>query len=381
MKYLTSLILSILLLTACQQKVNQQNNATEKYTCPMHPQVVKDQPGTCPICHMDLVKMQETGNNEIVLDQRQIQLANIQTIKPNKSTLGNQKIINGRVVSNPESISVISSKFEGRVDKLNFKEAGAQIKKGDALFSIYSEELLSLQNEYLLNLKQVESFPNESIYQKLLAASINKLKLYGLSANTIKNLNSKKQSPYIVVYAEKSGFIKELMIAEGEYVKEGSPVFTIESLDTIWIEGDLYNNETVTLNQTIKVQIENFEPQPAKVEFVSPQYNENSQLYTFRASLTNKNLQYYPGMRATVSLDNSMTNKKILIPNTALIREENQHYIWIKNGDKFNRKLVRVISENENGIELRENLENEEIVINGAYLLNSEYILKKKNNN
>lgn len=225
----TFIIICSVLLFSCNSKVKQEQSVTEKvkYTCPMHPQIVEDHSGTCPICGMDLVKVQDTDTDEIILDENQIRLANIKTQKMVSGAYQNSTLLNARVVSNPESNSVISSRFKGRVDKLYQQEIGASIKKGTPLYQIYSEELLALQKEYLLNKKLKAEFPSESIYKKLADASKSKLALYGLSNADINKIKDHSQQAHITVYAPQSGVITDIAITEGQYLSEGSPVSTL----------------------------------------------------------------------------------------------------------------------------------------------------------
>ncbi len=380
------LLISVLVISCNNNKNSNHEHETAeklKYTCPMHPQIVEDKPGSCPICGMDLVKVQDTNTDEIVLDDNQIKLANIKTQKMEAGAYQNNTLLNGRVLSNPESTFVVSSKFKGRVDKLYQQEIGLSIKKGAPLYQIYSEELLSLQKEYLLNKKLKDEFPSEKIYQSLMEASANKLKLYGLSAKEILRLKDNNQQAHITVYAEQSGVITAIAIAEGEYVNEGSMIFTLESLDKLWVEADLYPQEAkgVNVGHPLTISI-NGNQQSAKVEFLSPALNSNSQILTLRTSISNSNQQYYPGMKASVTLNSNNRKDALTLPVNAVIRTGKGTYIWLKKNNSFVRKAVEIVSENETEVNLKDDLiKGEELVTSGAYLLESEHTLRAGKNN
>ncbi len=368
---------------ASNAKHDHSTSEKVTYTCPMHPQIVDDKPGSCPICGMDLVKVQDTNADEIVLDDNQIKLANIKTQEMEAGAYQNTTLLNARVVSNPESTFVVSSRFKGRVDKLYQQEIGASVKKGAPLYQIYSEELLALQKEYLLNKKLQTEFPSESIYKKLTDGSKSKLQLFGLSNNDIAKIKDNMQEAHITVYAQESGVITAIAIAEGQYVTEGIPVFTLENLNKIWIEADLYalEGKNIKINDPITIEI-NGNQHGAKVEFLSPQLNSNSQIIALRSSITNQNQQYFPGMKASVTLNSNTRKDALTLPVNAVIRTEKGAYVWLKSDHGFVRKAVEIASENEDKVLLKDSLATGgALVISGAYLLESEYKLRTGKNN
>ncbi len=385
-------IIKLLLLMACfsyacNQEAKKQDHASNdsavKYTCSMHPQIIQDKPGLCPICHMDLVKVSQTHSDELILDQNQIKLANIKTQKTNGGNYQSEKTLNARLIASPEQITIVSARYAGRVDRLYQKEAGLSIQKGAPLYRIYSEELLSLQKEYLLNLQQQKSFPDEAIYARLLEASKNKLALYGLGKQQIASIKSNLSDAYLTVYAPQSGILTEVNIAEGDYVTEGMSTFKLENLDRLWVEADLYASETnqMKIGAPVTISVSGVE-YSAKVEFISPQLNSNSQILSIRTSIANKNRELLPGMPATLSLQHQMSGQGITIPTNAVIRDKKGDYIWIKKGDHFKRKKAEILNVNENDVLIQADIEvEEEIVVSGTYLLDSEYILKKSNTN
>ena len=125
-----------LIFSACKGE-HEKHAEAGKYTCPMHPQIIKDGPGTCPICKMDLVPINsEGGKNELSLSESQIQLANIHTMMINRTDFSTSKVLNGRLIVNPEQTEVISSRYAGRIEKLFVKEMGRSVSKGQPMFQI-----------------------------------------------------------------------------------------------------------------------------------------------------------------------------------------------------------------------------------------------------
>jgi Cu(I)/Ag(I) efflux system membrane fusion protein len=387
-KLIVLFIIGGFLLSACNRQADKAAENNIKYTCPMHPQIVENKPGSCPICKMDLVPMKLIENDVIVLDSNQIKLGNIKTMRISENGFSATTTINGRLILNPENIAVLSSKFTGRVDQLFVKEIGVKIVKGQALYQIYSEDLLALQKEYLLNLKQQKAFPSESVYQKLVEASKNKLLLYGYSESKIENLALKEQmQANITVYAPQGGIISEINISEGQYVSEGSPIIKIENLNSLWVEGDLYagENRDLKIGSPITLTVVGFENEliSTKIDELSPQLNGNSQLLTFRAKITNPNHKFQPGMQANLNITSqSYSSDVISLPLDAVIRDQNGAHVWVKTGKgKFKQKMVEIGAATDQQVIIKKGVnKGEEIVISGAYLLTSEYILKKGGN-
>ncbi len=380
------MILTIGIISCGEHHQQTHQNAEQTFTCPMHPDVIKNEMDICPICHMDLVPVNKNSskNAELMLSNEQIKLANIKTLKIETGNYFNATELKGVLQINPLSSTIVSSKFPGRIERLFFKETGVNIKAGQPIFSIYSEELLTLQKDYLLNVKQQEAFPDEAIYSKLTAAARQKLLLYGLSKKQIQNLeDTKKLNPRITVFADRSGVIKEMNVSEGQYISEGSPAYLLENLNTLWLEAEVYPNEAkkIKTGQNIKVAVNGFENEPlnAKVEFISPQLRENTQVVSIRASIPNPDQKYQAGMYGSLLLTSADKENVIKLPLNAVVRDEMHNQIWIRTGNHtFAPRYIELGEENENSVVVTRGISpGDEIVISGAYLLYSEYKLKK----
>lgn len=361
----------------------QESVSIQKHTCPMHPQVVKDGPGTCPICKMDLVPVNSAGDkNNLTLSESQVQLANIKTIQVGAGDFQSSKVLNGRLITNPELTEIISSRYPGRIERLYAKEAGRAISKGQPVFQIYSEELQVLEQDYLLQVKQSAAFPTENIYKTLMEGAKNKLRLFGYTNQQILMLTkSNKVSPYITVFASASGIVKDVNVSEGQYVSEGSPIIRLENFNELWVEADVYPAEAaaIKIGTLILIHIDGINKQvKGKIDFISPQIDPSTQILKVRASINN-NGNLHPGMQATVLLPKSKINQAISLPVDAVIRDEKGAHVWIKTGENtFEPRMVKTGEEDADQVIILSGLERQQdVVISGAYLLTSEYILKK----
>jgi membrane fusion protein, copper/silver efflux system len=354
------------------------------YTCSMHPQIIRDAPGTCPICGMDLVPVNKTNTPQIMLSDNQIKLANITTAKVSTQEIGQATVVNAKIVSNAEQQYVISSRAAGRIEKLFFKETGRQIRMGEPLYEIYSETLLTLQQEYLLAMEQAKIINTEKNqnYNSFKKASEKKLLLYGMTKNQIASLaNTKSLTGRTTFLSPADGVITEMNVSEGQYVSEGDIIYKIENLDNLWIEAELYPNEAslVNLGQEIEVRVAGFDVSSttASVSFLTPEYKANTQIVIVRATLNNKTFDYKPGMQAKVILKHS-SKKSLAIPANAVIRDGKGTHVFVQTDQNtFEPRMVKTGVENMTQVEITEGLtEGEVLAVTGAYLLYSDLILK-----
>lgn len=359
---------------------------TEKYTCPMHPQILRDEPGTCPICGMDLVRVSASGetSNDLMLSGNQMLLANVTTQRVTKRPVGETIIINGTLTVDEDHSEVISSRAAGRIEKLYIKETGRSVRKGEPLYTLYSETLLTLQQEYLLAKEQYELLgKTETRYKSFLEAATRKLLLYGLTSNQIQNLTGRNAvQPRITFVAPLSGIVTEVSVAEGQYVAEGASFYRIEDIRSLWVEAELYPGETslVKPGDKIKVEVSGYESTPldATVTFLSPEYRANSQITIMRAEVANDQLRFKPGQQAQVFFTHS-AKEAVAIPVDAVIRDASGTHVYVQSApNTFRPRMVKTGIEGFDYVEIIDGLhEGDTIAATGAYLLYSEIILKK----
>lgn len=359
--------------------------SAKTYTCPMHPQVLQDEPGTCPVCGMDLVLFEKSSAVEgLQLNDRQRTLANISTLTVGAAAQGSARQLNGRLVVNPEQTTFITSRVPGRIDRLFVRQTGEQVTKGQPLYQIYSEDLVTLQQEFLLATEQAAQFPEDQTFAQLLRGARQKLSLYGQSIGQIRALQrNRKVNPNITVFATEGGMVAELSVTEGQYVAEGSPLLKLESYKSLWVEADIYASELgqIKPGQQLRVIVPGWEDQPQRVlvSFINPALQSGSQLLQIRAEMPNPGGIWQPGLQARVFVESKVAAKGIVLPTDALIRNGEGVHVWLESKPgHFEPRVVEAGAENSEGVEIKSGLNaGDRVVVSGAYLLYSEYILKK----
>lgn len=365
--------------------VKKQAAAKTTYTCPMHPQIVESKPGSCPVCGMDLVPVtKQSGASQagsLMLSDTQMELGNITTRPVQMGQVGNNTILTGRLVVDQTQNDLISSRATGRIEKLYVKETGQPIRKGQPLYDLYSESLLTLEQEYLLALDQVKAFPEEKQFSSILDAAKKKLQLMGLSNSQINRIaRSRKLDARITFLAPASGTVTEIAAAEGVYVTEGSLLYRLSRFKNIWVEAELFAQEAGKLQIGTPIEVTvpgNATPIKTKVAFINPEFRQNSQVVVARAEIPNPNGRLIPGTQATITVP-APVNQAITLPQDAVIRDAQGAHVWVQTGNNtFKSKMVTLGAESANEVAIASGLSPQDtVVVTGAYLLYSEFVLK-----
>lgn len=388
MRYTIIVATVFLFFVSCKNKKEIPKDPDTYYTCSMDPQVVEYKPGKCPICKMDLTPVKKkNGENkdELQLSEQQIQLGNIQVDTIHNGTIGDQLILTATLNFDQMKASSVSSRIMGRVEKLYYKNLGDYVKKGSALYDLYSEELNNAKQEYLLALNKKKIFSNESVidFDQLIQSSKNKLLLWGLNETQINELaKANKATPTTTFYSTSGGYITQLDINEGNYVMEGGTIVKLTDLSTLWAEAQVYTSQLADVNRNsiATVQFPDFDNKEIRghIEIVNPEINPDTRINLIRVSIPNPGNQLKPGMPAYVLLK-SPQRQSLTLPIDAVIRDGKGATVWIQTEkNTFKNVMVQTGLESDDRIEIKSGLKSGDIVVlTGAYLLHSEFVFKK----
>ncbi len=386
MKYFIAITISLLLFSCKGKKKVALANPDIFYTCSMHPQVMQDRPGNCPICGMKLIPVEKkkgTDADAIMLSDQQIQLGNIQVDTIGKGNIGDETTLTATMNVDETKTETVSARVSGRIDKLYFKNEGDYINKGQKLYDLYSEELNNAKQEYILALEKQAVLDNSIIdFKQLVQSAKNKLLLWGMSESQINELaRTKKTSILTSFYSTASGYITTLEGHEGDYISEGGTIIRLANLSSLWAEAQVYTFQLseIDRNGTATVQLPDIGKEvTGRIQFVNPEINPDTRINLIRVSIPNPGNQLKPGMQAYVVLKNRQRNS-LTLPVDAVIRNEKMNMVWIQiDKNTFKSIMVETGLESDDRIEIRSGLKEGDVVVTtGTYLLNSEYIFKK----
>jgi len=383
------IVFCLLILASCKSKTQTATVDPDiYYTCSMDPQVIESKPGKCPICHMDLTPVkkstQQENNDELALSPEQMQLGNIKVDTIKNTFVGNQMVLTGTLNFDQTKINDVSARVSGRIEKLFFKKIGDYVTKGAPLYEIYSEELNNAKQEYLLALQKKATLDNSVInFDDVIESAKNKLLLWGMSEQQIRNINKDVlTNPRTTFFSTASGYITQLNLQEGNYVAEGGNIVKLAGLSTLWVEAQVYATQLSQLNnaKNVMVQIPDFPGKkiPGKISFQNPELNSASRINLIRINIPNEDNQLKPGMSAYITVKTAGVNA-LFLPSDAVLRDGKMAMVWIQTSqNKFKSVMVETGNESGDMIEIKSGIQqNDEVVISGAYLLQSEYIFRK----
>ena len=362
-------------------------NNEQMWTCAMHPQIMKTEPGDCPICGMDLIPA-ENGAEGLLADQFKLTenamaLANIQTYAVGLDSDDKDMIkLSGKIIENETLEEIQVSFFSGRIENLTVTYTGEKVSKGQLLATIYSSELYAAQQELITasTLKDAQ----KSLY----AAVRNKLKLWKLSEKQIDQIEKTgKPIENFPVYATVSGTVTEKLVAKGDYVAQGQALFKIANLNSVWANFDIYENQIGLFKkgQTIQITTNAFPNKTftAKTDFIDPVLDSKTRTVKLRVVLPNTDGIFKPGMFVEGKVANISSDHELLtIPASAILWTGKRSVVYLKpdpNQPVFEMREIVIGNRMGENYEVLEGLNvGDEIVTNGAFTVDAAAQLQGK---
>lgn len=412
--------------------------AAQQYTCGMHPMIITDEPGLCPICNMDLTPLKSAGSeSSIPAGERKIKywVAPMDPTfirdEPGQSPMGmdlvpvyEDEAVTGSIISidpvtsqnmgvrttqvvkkdlsrtvrtvglvayeEPKQFSV-NSKVDGWVERLYINETGQFVKKGSALLEIYSPELVSAQEEFLLarnNSQSLAQSPFPSIADganRLLESSRRRLKLWDISERQIKRLEeSGEVAKTLTLYAPYDGIVSMKMVREGQFIKRGMELLMLSDISKIWIYADIYEYEMawVKLGQKAKIMLPYIgsDPIESEVSYIYPFVEPKTRTIKARFDIDNPDFTLKPDMYVNVRLESEPVKDALAVPIEAVMNSGEKKLVFAALGDgRFEPRQIKVGMQDEEGyVQIIQGvLEGERVVTSAQFLFDSESRLRE----
>lgn len=413
--------------------------AAVKYTCPMHPQIIADTPGKCPICGMDLVqiaassdatqhqqeenhqagqtaspdvakgkvlywydpmvpdkrfdkpgkspfmdmelvpkyadeiKTDASGKPVISINADTVQKMGVRTEKVAKSGFAQNIRATAIVMENERTRWDMFSQVEGRVEDLRYSAVGDPVKKGDIFYTLYSPELLSLQNDFLAARK--------GGMKDLADAAKKRMKLLGVDDKVVADITKNgKILEKVPFYVPSDGVLSRLDIRNGFYLKANDPVGYIQDLSRVWLEAAVPEKDLASIKQGDAAKIEaGLQSYEGTVDYIYPTIDPNSRTGKIRLIVDNKDGLLRPAAYVSVTFGTDVVTDRLTVPNEAVLHNsEGEHVILALGNGKFQARVVKTGGTTAGRTEIISGLaEGDDVVVSAQFLIDSESSLQE----
>ena len=385
------------------------NHESLTYTCPMHPQIIQDMPGSCPICGMTLVPVSQHGPEgeeaqtlepSTEEDKTKANLVAINVPPEKRRMLGvtfdvvSRRLISkqiktsARIVADERRMYRITTKTGGWIEKLYINQTGYHVQKGDALLSIYSPELVSAQYEYLSAIKaeaavRAGNDPIAGNIGIIKEAARERLKLFDLTEWQIKELEkSGAARRQVTVYSPASGFVIEKSILEGQKIMPNDSLLVIADMSQVWAEADIYEPDIshVVPGMAVELTLAAFPGAvfAGKVSFMYPYLDPATRTLKARMEIPNPDkllrLEMYADAKITYVI-----GERISVSESAVMRTGGNNYVFVEGkGDSIEpRDITLGVMGSDGYFEVISGLsEGEKVVTSANFFIDSESSLK-----
>lgn len=426
------LCFGLLQLFGCNNSSSQKEAAISatKYTCPMHPQIIADKPGTCPICHMDLVPVNMKASNDsadislenLVRPANQLVLSEIRTIKPIEGVRTSDIKIQGVINYDTNNWNTVSSRVSGRIERLYVKYNYQSVSRGQKLMDIYSPDLANAQQELLY----LKSSGDNNLFE----AAKKKLRLMGATDGQINTvLRTGKPDYTFSVYSPNAGYVSEqtgtaaasginyssgteiteeggasmnsmgggtgslgpsqvpqvetnspLQLREGQYVNQGQKLFSLINANSVWAEFFAGAEQLSYIKRGADVQVTALDNRSqhsfTKISLIQPYYNEGSTFSLVRAKINNAAKQWKVGQLIEVKTD---VDSKFgtWLPRTAVLHLGSGFVAFVKRESNFVPVYVKIIERRGEWVDIGDSLAKDaEVAVNAWFMVDGESFVR-----
>jgi Cu(I)/Ag(I) efflux system membrane fusion protein len=370
------------------------------YTCPMHPTIVSDHPGDCPICGMALVKVEPgaggghahggaampEGLTTVTIDPQRQQLIGLRTTEVTRGPVGASWRTVGKVAVDETNVHHVNIKVGGFVDTVYVDYVGRPVKRGERLFSIYSPDLLSVQQEYLLALRTRKALAQGGVAtgagDDLVDAARERLRLWDIPEAEVERLEkSGKPVKNLTLYSPMTGVVTKKDIVMGHRLNEGDMPYEITDLSRVWVLADAYETDLsrirIGMPATLSLQAFPGKTFMGKVIFIDPILDAKTRTAKVRLEFANPKAELKPEMFGEVTLQTE-AREGLRIPADAVIDSGAQKVVFVALGEgKLQPREVEVGPVTGDQVEVLSGLEEgDKVVTRANFLVDSESRLR-----
>jgi Cu(I)/Ag(I) efflux system membrane fusion protein/cobalt-zinc-cadmium efflux system membrane fusion protein len=406
-----------------------------QYTCGMHPFVIQDEPGLCPICGMKLTPLKagtggqaaaerkikywqapmdptyirdepgkspmgmdlvpvyedETATGGIVIDPVTAQNMGVRTAPVERRNLARTLHTVGMITYEESRQYSINSKIDGWIEKLHINQTGQMVRKGQPLLEIYSPELVAAQQEYLLALdsgRRLAESPFPEIAagaQRLLDAARTRLSYWDISEKQVQELEQSRQlRKTLTLYSPYGGIVTEKKTFAGMRVMAGEELLQISDISRVWVNADIYEYELpwVKVGQAAEVEIPFAVGKvlEGKITYIYPYLQNETRTVKARIEFPNPGLELKPDMYANVRIETQPVKDVLAIPANAVLNSGKGQTVFVARGEgRFEPRAVKTgVTDEEGFVQILSGLiEGETVVTSAQFMLDSESKLRE----
>ncbi len=392
---------------------------SQLYTCGMHPNVIQEGPGQCPICGMNLVPMNEdkaVDGAAVTIDSAIIQSIGVRYAEVEVGPVEKTIRAAAHVDFDEDHYAVLSTRTDGWIETLHVTSPGDVVHEGDPLFDFYAPTIYSAQEEFLIARRMGDS--------TLANAALERLRLLGVSEEVIDDIRANGSRRAITITAPMDGVVVSIgsagggggmssssggmdmsdmggvggmgdsgsgmsastggTIREGDYVGSGTAVFSIADLSSVWVYAHVYEDELEFVREGLQTELE-LDYMPGRtfegvIDYVYPFLDRQTRDIKIRLRFPNPDGDLMPGMFGTVRIESRIEDNGLLIPSEAVIHSGDSRIVFLALGEgHFAPREVRIgVSAGNEMVQVLDGLdEGQTIVTSAQFLLDSESRLRE----